>query len=173
MPPNEVEIVEVSPRDGLQNEAVRFSTEAKIELITRALAAGIRRIEAVSFAHQRWVPQMADAEAVMAALPRGAASYIGLVMNRKGLDRALAAGVSDINFAVAASETFNRRNQRASASESIAVWAEVARAARAAKIPASVTIVTSFGCPFEGEVPVARVIEVVQRVAEHAPDELA
>jgi hydroxymethylglutaryl-CoA lyase len=172
MPETKVEIVEVSPRDGLQNEGTMLSTAAKVELIRRAADAGLKRIEAVSFAHPKRVPQMADAEAVMAALPRGAASYIGLVMNRKGLERALAAGVSEINFVVVASETFNRRNQGASTDESIAVWAEVARESRAAKVPVSVTIAASFGCPFEGEVPTARVVDVARRVAEYQPDEL-
>src|SRR5271170_3491583 len=172
MPETKVEIVEVSPRDGLQNEGTMLSTAAKVELIRRAAASGLKRIEAVSFAHPKRVPQMADAEAVMAALPRGAASYIGLVMNRKGLDRALAAGVSEINFVVVASETFNRRNQGASTDESIAVWAEVARESRAASVPVSVTIAASFGCPFEGEVPTARVVDVALRVAEYQPDEL-
>jgi len=172
MPETKVEIVEVSPRDGLQNEGTMLSTAAKVELIRRAAASGLKRIEAVSFAHPKRVPQMADAEAVMASLPRGDASYIGLVMNRKGLDRALAAGVSEINFVVVASETFNRRNQGASTDESIAVWAEVARESRAAKVPVSVTIAASFGCPFEGEVPTARVVEVARRVAEYQPDEL-
>jgi hydroxymethylglutaryl-CoA lyase len=168
-----VEIVEVSPRDGLQNEAVMLSTAAKVELIRRAVAAGVRRIEAVSFVNPKRVPQMADAEGVMAALPRGAASYIGLVLNRKGIDRAIAAGVSEINFAVVATETFSRRNQGAGTAEIIAAWGEVAKAARAAKIPVSATISAAFGCPFEGEVPIARVLEVVRRVAENPPDELA
>jgi hydroxymethylglutaryl-CoA lyase len=168
-----VEIVEVAPRDGLQNEAVMLPTAAKVELIRRLIDAGIRRIEAVSFVNPKRVPQMADAEAVMAALPHGAASYIGLVLNRRGIDRAIAAGVSEINFAVVATDTFSRRNQGVSTDESIAAWAEVAKAAHAAKIPSSVTISAAFGCPFEGEVPLARVIEVVRRVAEHQPDELA
>jgi len=173
MAPQAVEIVEVSPRDGLQNEAVILPAAVKIELIRRAIAAGVRRIEAVSFVNPKRVPQMADAEAVMAALPRGAATYIGLVLNRRGIDRAIAAGVSEINFAVVATDTFSRRNQGVSTDESIAAWAEVAKAARAAKIPSSVTISAAFGCPFEGEVPLARVLEVVRRVAAHQPDELA
>lgn len=168
-----VEIVEVSPRDGLQNEAVMLPTAIKVELIRRAIDAGVRRIEAVSFVNPKRVPQMADAEGVMAALPRGTASYIGLVLNRRGIDRAIAAGVSEINFVVVATETFSRRNQGAGTDESIAAWAEVAKAARAAKIPTSVTISAAFGCPFEGEVPVERVLEVVKRIAENPPDELA
>jgi hydroxymethylglutaryl-CoA lyase len=173
MPVPAVEIVEVSPRDGLQNEGTMLSTALKVELIARAVAAGVRRIEAVSFVNPKRVPQMADAEQVMAAVPRGAASYIGLVLNRRGIDRAIAAGVSEINFVVVATETFSRRNQGAGTSEILAAWAEVARAASAAKIPSSVTITAAFGCPFEGEVPIARIVEVAKRIADHSPAELA
>jgi hydroxymethylglutaryl-CoA lyase len=173
MPEIKAEIVEVSPRDGLQNEGAMLPTAAKVELIQRAVAAGIRRIEAVSFAHPKRVPQMADAEAVMAALPRGGASYIGLVMNLRGLERALAAGVSEINFVVVASETFSRRNQGASIDETLRTWSEVARQAHTAKVPTSVTIAASFGCPFEGEVPTKRVVDLARRIAEHHPGELA
>src|SRR5215208_2326716 len=115
----DVTIVEVSPRDGLQNEAVVLPTEAKVELVTRLVAAGARRVEAVSFAHPRLVPAMADAEAVMARVPRAdGVAYAGLVLNRRGLDRALAAGVDEVNVVVCVSETFNRRNQNATTEES-------------------------------------------------------
>lgn len=105
-------LVEVSPRDGLQNESRIVSTAAKIELIRRSAAAGVRRIEAVSFVNGSRVPQMADAEAVMAGVPRTAdISYAGLVFNDRGLDRALAAGVDEINVVVVATDTFSNRNQ--------------------------------------------------------------
>ena len=111
----DVTIVEVSPRDGLQNEAVVLPTEAKVELIGRLVAAGARRVEAVSFAHPKLVPAMADAEAVMERVPRPeGVSYAGLVLNRRGLDRALGSGVDEVNVVVCVSETFNRRNQNAS-----------------------------------------------------------
>lgn len=170
----QVEIVEVSPRDGLQNEATPVTTAQKVELITRAIAAGARRIEVTSFVHPKRVPQMADAEAVMAALPRGKdVSYIGLVLNGRGFDRALAAGVSEVNYVLVASDTFSQRNNGAPTLETLSGWAEVAASARAANMPTSVTIGASFGCPFEGEVPVARVVDIARRAAEHGLDEIA
>lgn len=170
----QVEIVEVSPRDGLQNEATPVNTDQKVELITRAIAAGARRIEVTSFVHPKRVPQMADAEAVMAALPRGnGVSYIGLVLNGRGFDRALAAGVSEVNYVLVASDTFSQRNNGAPTLETLSRWAEVAAAAHAAHIPTSVTIGASFGCPFEGEVPVARVVDIARRATEHGVDEIA
>ena len=117
---------------------------------------------------------MADAEAVFERLPRRAGvQYVGLVLNRRGFDRAQAAGCTEIGMALAATDSFNERNQGASTSESIAAWVEIARAAHAAGIRAQLTISTAFGCPFEGEVPVARVLEVCERVAAAAPFELA
>jgi hydroxymethylglutaryl-CoA lyase len=169
-----VEIIEVAPRDGLQNEDVLLDTGAKVALIERALDAGVRRIEATSFVHPGKVPQMADAEAVMAAVPRDrGASYIGLVLNRRGLDRALAAEVDEVNAVVVASDTFNRRNQGVGTDESLAAWADIAAGARAAGVRASVTIAAAFGCPFEGEVPTRRVLEVSAQALEADPDELA
>ena len=169
-----VEIVEVGPRDGLQNEPTVLSVEAKVEFIGRAVASGIRRIEVASFVNPKRVPQMADAEAVFERLPRRAGvQYVGLVLNRRGFDRAQAAGCTEIGMALAATDSFNERNQGASTSESIAAWVEIARAAHAAGIRAQLTISTAFGCPFEGEVPVARVLEVCERVAAAAPFELA
>lgn len=171
---SQVQIVEVSPRDGLQNEATPVTTDQKVELITRAIAAGARRIEVTSFVNPKRVPQMADAEAVLAALPKDKdVSYIGLALNGRGFDRALAAGASEVNYVLVASDTFSQRNNGAPTLETLGGWAEVAAAARAAKIPTSVTIGASFGCPFEGEVPVARVVEVARRAAEHGVDEIA
>jgi hydroxymethylglutaryl-CoA lyase len=169
----QVEIVEVGPRDGLQIDPLILPTTTKIELITRLLAAGLRRIEVTSFVNPRKVPQMADAEQVLAGLRRPpGAHFIGLVMNRKGFDRAAAAGCSEVGMVVVASDTFNRRNQGVGTDESVATWLEVAREARAAGIRAQVTISAAFGCPFEGEVPAARVIDVAQRVAEGEPHEI-
>jgi hydroxymethylglutaryl-CoA lyase len=172
--PSQVEIVEVSPRDGLQNEATPVSTDQKVELINRAIAAGAKRIEVTSFVNPKRVPQMADAEAVLAALPRGnGVSYIGLAMNGRGFDRALAAGVTEVNYVLVASDTFSQRNNGALTMETLTGWAEVAAAAKAAKLPTSITIGASFGCPFEGEVPVERVVEVAKRAADHGVDEIA
>lgn len=165
-----VEIVEVGPRDGLQNEKVLLPTEVKVDYITRALDAGIRRLEAVAFVHPGRVPQMADAEAVMAAVPRRpGVTYIGLVLNRRGLDRALAAGVDEVNMVVVASDEFSRRNQGTTTAEALDVWHEVA----AAGIPASLTIAAAFGCPFTGAVPVDRVLGIAASALESGPREIA
>lgn len=169
-----IQIVEVGPRDGLQNERVLFSTEDKVSLIERLIAAGARRIEAVSFANPKRVPQMADAEGVMASTPRRSdIKYIGLVMNARGFERAIATKVDEINFVVVASDTFNRRNQGVGTDDSIKTLAEVAVASRATKIPFSVVVAAAFGCPFEGEVPLAKLAEVLEKVAAHQPREVA
>jgi hydroxymethylglutaryl-CoA lyase len=169
-----ISVVEVGPRDGLQSEPVVLPTAAKVEFIERATAAGLKRIEVASFVSPRRVPQMADAEAVLAALPRRASvQYIGLVLNMKGFDRAAAAGCTEVGMAVGASDTFNRRNQGVSTGESITAWHEISAAARRLGIRAQVTISTAFGCPFEGEVSTARVVDVAQRLAEAAPLEIA
>lgn len=169
-----VSIVEVSPRDGLQNEQVRFTTEQKVELIVRAAEAGLRRIEVASFVDPQRVPQMADGEAVVAALPRQSnLSYIGLVLNRRGADRALAAGVDEINVAFAATETFNQRNQRASVAESIQLVAEICAEARAARVRVTATIGAAFGCPFEGEVPLPTLVALAAELAASGVNEIA
>jgi hydroxymethylglutaryl-CoA lyase len=169
-----IAIVDVSPRDGLQNEAALLDTATKVALIERLIDAGVTRIEATSFVHPGRVPQMADAEAVMAAVPhRDEVSYIGLVLNRRGLERALAAGVDEVNAVVVASDTFNRRNQGVSTDESLAEWAAIAHAAHAADVRASITIAAAFGCPFEGEVAPERVLEIAALALEAGPDEVA
>ena len=171
--PKNVELVEVSPRDGIQNEKKILDLDTKLALIDRAIAAGARRIEVTSFVNPRRVPQMADADDVAARLPRGAARYIGLALNQRGFERAVAAGLDEANFVVVASDTFNRRNQGVSTDETLAVWAEVAAAARG-QIGTGLTVGAAFGCPFEGEVPLARLLSVVERALAHGvPDELA
>ncbi len=170
----EVEILEVSPRDGLQNEKTILSTEDKVELVDRAVRAGARRIEVTSFVNPARVPQMADADEVMAALPRHEGlKYAGLVMNHRGLDRALAGFVDEIDVVVVATDTFCRRNQGMSTAEACDTAAALVEEARAAGVFSTVTIGASFGCPFEGEVPVDRLREVVRRVVDAGPDELA
>lgn len=172
--PDAVEIVEVGPRDGLQNEPTVVSTALKVEFIRRAIEAGLRRIEVASFVNPKRVPQMADAEDVLAALPkREDVHYVGLVLNRKGVERAIAAGCSEIGMAVVASDTFNRRNQGVTTDESIAAWLDIARTAKSAGLRVQVTVSAAFGCPFEGEVPVERVVEIAQRVAAATPCEIA
>jgi hydroxymethylglutaryl-CoA lyase len=169
-----VGIVEVGPRDGLQNEAASVATEVKVEFIRRAVDAGIRRIEVASFVSPRRVPQMADAEAIMKALPRrDDVAYIGLVLNRAGFDRAAAAGCREIGMVVFTTDEFNRRNQGVTSAESIRAWREIAASARTAGIRAQVTISAAFGCPFEGEVTVARVVEIARELAEGEPFEIA
>ncbi len=169
-----VTIVEVSPRDGLQSDPTLLATSAKVELIRRALGAGIRRIEAVSFVNPKRVPQMADADEVMAAVPRDlGASYIGLVLNRRGFERAVETEVDEINVVVVATDTFAEKNQGTDTEGLVAVWSDVASAAREAGLRTSVTVAASFGCPYEGEVPISRLTDVVGAVAEHRPDEIA
>ena len=169
-----IEIVEVGPRDGLQSEPGVLPTATKVEFINRVIAGGARRVEVTSFVNPKKVPQMADAEEVMKALPRRAGvHYIGLVLNRKGFERAAAAGCNEIGMAVVASNTFNQRNQGVTTEESIAAWLDIAAAAQQAGIAVQVTVSAAFGCPFEGEVPVARVVEIVQRVADAHPFEIA
>lgn len=169
-----VQIIEVAPRDGLQNEDVLVSTEDKVELIERSLAAGLRRIEATSFVHPTRVPQMADAEAVMAAVPRrDDVSYIGLVLNRRGFERALKAGVNEVNAVVVASETFSQRNQGMSVADSVRTVREIADEARAAGVALSVTIATAFGCPFEGEIPEETVIGLARELGDLGVNEIA
>lgn len=169
-----VEIVEVGPRDGLQSEPGVFPTAAKIEFIERLFDAGLRRIEVSSFVNPKKVPQMADAEAVLSGLRRReGVHFIGLVLNRRGYERAAAAGCNEIGMAVVASDTFNRRNQGVSTDESIAAWLEIAREANAAGLRPTITIGASFGCPFEGEVPVERVIDIARQVGEAGPYEIA
>ncbi|MEU3228750.1 hydroxymethylglutaryl-CoA lyase [Nocardiopsis alba] len=170
----QVEIVEVGPRDGLQNESTVLSVEDRIRLIDRAVSAGVRRIEAVSFVNPKRVPQMAGAEEIMAGVDRGAgASFIGLALNRRGLDRALAAGVSEINVAVPATDGFSVRNQGATVDEMIDSLADMDRALEGTGVPLSVTISTAFGCPFDGEVSTERVREVARRVADTSAVEIA
>jgi len=172
-----VEIVEVSPRDGIQNEKKILSTAQKVELIERAIAAGVRRIEATSFVNPKRVPQMADAVEVMAELRmRHAGSgvkFIGLALNKRGYDRAVAAEVDEVNCVVVASETFNERNQGAPVAETLRQLGEIAEDAKRDGVAFGITIGASFGCPFEGEVPVARLMEVVRAAAALAPMEIA
>lgn len=169
----DIEIVEVGPRDGLQNESAVLATADKVELIGMLAVAGLRRIEIASFVNPRLVPQMADGDAVMAALPDPAGfSRIGLALNGRGFTRALEAGVDEINFSVMATDTFNQKNQGASTFETLAAFEEVVVGA-AGKVPVTLTIGASFGCPYEGETPAWRVIEIAERAAAAGASELA
>ena len=161
-----IEIVDVSPRDGLQSQPVLLSVEHKLELINRLIDAGIRRMEAVSFVNPKRVPQMADAEEVVRGLPqRDDVTFIGLVLNLRGFERAMACNIDEINCAVVASDTFNLRNQGATTEQTMEVIKEITREVRAAGINMGVTVSAAFGCPFEGEMPMEKVVRLVQRLA--------
>ena len=178
---SDVEIVEVSPRDGLQNESTLLPTADKLGLIRRAYDAGARRIEVTSFVHPTLVPQMADAEAVMAGvrapgfLPDGGPPLhaIGLVLNRRGMSRAVAAGVDEVNLVVVASETFSRRNQGVGVAQMLDAADAILTDATSAGLPASVVISAAFGCPFEGEVDPAAVLAIAERCLAAGVDEIA
>lgn len=169
-----IELVEVSPRDGLQNEKTIVSTADKVELIARAVAAGARRIEVASFVNPKLVPQMADAEAVIAALPRrDDVRYIGLVLNERGAGRALATDVHELGIVVAASDVFGTANQGMDVDASIAMAGRVIEQAKAVGRDAQVTISVAFGCPLSGAVDPARVVEMARRLAAFGPLEIA
>ena len=169
-----IEIVEVSPRDGLQNEAQAVSTEDKLLLIERAVSAGIRRLEIASFVNPKRVPQMADAEEVVAKAPRSEdVTYIGLVMNRRGAERALDTDIDQLGAITLCSDTFAQKNQGQTARETLAVASEIIRLARKEGRAATVMISSAFGCPFEGEIKEADVIEYAKRLAEAEPCEIA
>lgn len=175
-----VAVVEVGGRDGLQNEPEVFATQTKVELLTRMMIAGARRLEVASFVHPKLVPQMADAEAVVAALPdRRDVSYIVLVLNKRGLLRALATregnrrGVDEAGCVAVASDSFGQRNQGQSIEDAIRENREMLRLARQEGLVPQVTVSVAFGCPFEGDVPQPRVLDIIQRLAECEPDQIA
>jgi hydroxymethylglutaryl-CoA lyase len=166
-----VEIVDVGPRDGLQNDPTLLPTATKVALVGRLVAAGMKRIEVTSFVNPARVPAMADATELMAALPQmTGVTYVGLVLNEKGLDRAVAAGVHEVNCVTLTSDTFAQRNQGVTARESVEVWKRIAAASASAGMPASVIISASFGCPFEGDVSLDRVVELADRSLQAASD---
>ena len=164
MSADSVEIVEVSPRDGIQNERTILPTEDKAALIGMARGAGLRRVEATSFVNPARVPQMADAEGVLAALPEKD-GLIGLVLNARGLDRAVATELGEINAVVVCTDTFARRNQ-GSDTRGLIDAALAVLAAAPGGMRVSVTLAAAFGCPFEGEVPVARMVEVAEALLD-------
>jgi isopropylmalate/homocitrate/citramalate synthase len=168
-----IEIVEVGPRDGLQNEAQILSPSVRIELTRQLVAAGLKRIEAASFVNPARVSQMAGAEEVIAGLePHAGIFYAGLVLNEKGFDRAIAAGVRDIRYAFPVTETFSQRNQNSSVQQATELAATLTRKATAENVNFGVILSTAFGCPFEGRVSAAQVLKVAEKVLETPPDEL-
>ena len=172
---NAIEFVEVGPRDGLQNEKVMVSTADKLALITRAIDAGARRIEVASFVNPKRVPQMADAEDVCAGLPlRDDVTYIGLVMNGRGAERAIATGQIDQLGAVCiTTDTFAMANQGQTSAGSVEAAKAIIAQAQAAGLSAQATISAAFGCPFEGEVAEQRVLAMAEALAEASPVEIA
>jgi len=170
-----IDIVEVGARDGLQNEAAALSVEDRLDFIARLEACGVRRLEAVSFVNPKRVPQMAGAEEIMAALPHAAGrSRIGLVLNERGWDRAVAAGVDEANVVVCASDGFGIRNQGASVTEQVAAMSAIAARQKAeGGPPLSMTISVAFGCPFDGEVSEDQVVAIAREAAAAGIGEIA
>lgn len=170
-----LELLEVSPRDGLQNEKHTVATSDKLELVERAIDAGVRRIEVTSFVNPKAVPQMADADDVCAGLPqRDDVTYIGLVMNMRGAERAIATGRIDQLGAVAvATDGLGVANQGQTSDETIAVCQQIIERAQGSGLTAQATIAASFGCPFDGEVPEERVVHMARELAKAGPVEIA
>jgi hydroxymethylglutaryl-CoA lyase len=165
--PASVRIVEVGPRDGLQNEKTIVATADKIELIDRLSATGLRTIEATSFVSPKWVPQLADAAEVFAGITqRPGVAYPVLVPNEQGYERARAVGAQEVAVFTAASEAFNRKNINASIDESIERFRPVIERARADGVRVRGYVSTVLGCPYQGEVPVADVVRVTRRLHE-------
>ena len=172
--PRDVIVYEVGPRDGLQNEAAAVATSQKIAFVDQLSAAGVPAIEVSAFVSPKWVPQMADAGEVFAGIARRPGTrYAALVPNLRGLERAIAAGVTDVAIFAAASETFSRRNINQTIDESFVTYAEVARAALAAGLRVRGYLSTAFGCPFEGQVAVGQVVVLTERLLALGADEVA
>ena len=170
-----ITIVEVGPRDGLQNEKALLEIDQKLEFISRLEAAGAWRMETVSFVNPKRVPQMAGAEEISAALPKAAGrSRIGLVLNERGWDRCVAAGCDEANVVVCATDGFGIRNQGASAAEQPAAMAAIAARQKAeGGPPITMTVSVAFGCPFDGEVSDDQVLRIVRAAAEAGVAEIA
>ena len=165
---------DVAPRDGLQNIDTPLPTEAKVRLVRGLLGAGATRVEATSFVSPRWVPQLADAADVLSALDTTELQRVRvLIPNMRGLELALERGVRNVLFTVAATETFNRRNVNRSIEASMIDLAGIVAAARSARCTVDVALSVAFGCPFEGAVPVDRVVELCRRIVDAGVDEVA
>jgi hydroxymethylglutaryl-CoA lyase len=172
--PTRITVVEVGPRDGLQNEARPVSTAAKIAFIDRLSAAGLPVIEVTAFVSPTWVPQMADAAEVAAGISRRPGTrYTALIPNARGLERAVAAGVTDVAIVAAASETFSRRNINRSIDASLGEYAAVIADAARSAVRVRAYLSTAFGCPFEGAVPPSRVVELTAKLLALGVSEVA
>jgi hydroxymethylglutaryl-CoA lyase/(R)-citramalyl-CoA lyase len=168
-----IEIVDVGPRDGLQNEDKTLTPEVRAELCEKLANAGVPRVEAASFVNPRRVPQMAGAEEVMATIERSPhTSYAGLVLNEKGYERAIEAGVDEVRYAFPVTETFARRNQNTTVADATKLAARLVERARLDGVRVSITLSAAFGDPFEGKVDPGHVLETAAIVAQSAPDEI-
>ena len=174
MLPASVTVMEVSPRDGLQNEDVPVPTAQKLQLIDHALASGSKRIEVTSFVHPQRVPQMADAEAVCAGLPqRSDVRYTGLILNERGYRRLRETRLDEAGLVVPVSDTFGERNQGQRVADAVAMAREVIRDGQQTGFPVQVTLAVAFGCPFEGEVPLTSLLAAAEALLEAGPVEIA
>src|SRR5438874_11176314 len=170
---NVLTVCDVGPRDGLQNEAKTRQPAVRAEWCDRLAAAGLKRMEAASFVNPKLVPQMAGAEEVMAAMRRKPDTvYAGLVLNEKGYEHAVAAGVDEIHYALAAADEFGRRNQNATTDEGLKTALALVARARSDRMPVTVTVSVAFGSPFDGPVPAARVLQIVEGLMVIPPDEI-
>ena len=168
---NKVSILEVGPRDGLQSEPEIMPTETKKEFIIRTVDAGIKKIEVTSFVHPKKVPQMADAEKLVESLPDyDDVSYIGLIMNQKGFERAKNCGIQEVGMVIVSTDTYNMRNQGVTTQQSIDNWLEIASEAQSAGIKTNVVIACAFGCPYEGEVDPEKIVEIAEKALQGSPD---
>ena len=168
-----IEIVDVGPRDGLQNEDKTLSPETRAELCDRLAAAGVPRVEAASFVNPKKVPQMAGAEEVISGIERRpGTSYAGLVLNQKGYERAVGAGVDEVRYAFPVTETFAERNQNTTVADAADLAERLVERARLDGVRVSITLSAAFGCPFEGRVEPEVVLDLAQRVGAAKPDEI-
>ena len=170
---SKVSILEVGPRDGLQSEPEILPTEVKKEFITRTINAGIKNIEVTSFVHPKKVPQMADAEKLVESLPdRDDVTYIGLIMNQRGFERARDCGIDEVGMVIVSTDTYNMKNQNVVTQQSIDNWLDIASSAKSAGIRTSVVIACSFGCPYEGEVDPEYIASIAEQILKGEPDVL-
>ena len=170
---SKVSILEVGPRDGLQSEPEILTTEIKKEYITRTINAGIKNIEVTSFVHPKKVPQMADAEKLVESLPdRDDVTYIGLIMNQRGFERARDCGIDEVGMVIVSTDTYNMKNQNVVTQQSIDNWLDIASSAKSAGIRTSVVIACSFGCPYEGEVDPEHIASIAEQILKGEPDVL-
>jgi hydroxymethylglutaryl-CoA lyase/(R)-citramalyl-CoA lyase len=168
-----VQVVDVGPRDGLQNEDKSLAPEIRAELCDRLAAAGVPRVEAASFVNPKRVPQMAGAEKVMAAIDRRpGTSYAGLVLNEKGYERAVEAGVDEVRYAFPVTETFARRNQNTTVADATQLAGRLVERARLDGVRVSITLSAAFGDPFEGRVEPGHVLGIAEKVSVANPDEI-